>query len=152
MKSRSKPRRTLLRLGMLLGAAAMLGGDLPSPSPAPDGSPAHLGPPAAGGLRAVIDPATGEKVADAAPPFTLLAKDAEALSQSTAGLTVIQRPDGSKHLYLGGRFMCGTAVRVGPDGVHQYCVSSPAQDRKSTRLNSSHLGISYAVFCLQKKR
>src|SRR5436853_3462588 len=27
----------------------------------------------------------------------------------------------------------------------------PAADRKSTRLNSSHLGISYAVFCLKKK-
>src|SRR5688500_19828157 len=26
------------------------------------------------------------------------------------------------------------------------------QDRKSTRLNSSHLVISYAVFCLKKKR
>src|SRR5437899_7989786 len=26
-----------------------------------------------------------------------------------------------------------------------------AKDRKSTRLNSSHLGISYAVFCLKKK-
>src|SRR2546426_9275942 len=26
-----------------------------------------------------------------------------------------------------------------------------AQDRKSTRLNSSHLVISYAVFCLKKK-
>src|SRR5258705_3509293 len=25
------------------------------------------------------------------------------------------------------------------------------QDRKSTRLNSSHLGISYAVFCLRKQ-
>src|SRR5258705_12517608 len=25
-------------------------------------------------------------------------------------------------------------------------------DRKSTRLNSSHLGISYAVFCLKKKK
>src|SRR5205814_8410019 len=25
-----------------------------------------------------------------------------------------------------------------------------AEDRKSTRLNSSHLGISYAVFCLKK--
>src|ERR1035438_10772398 len=25
-------------------------------------------------------------------------------------------------------------------------------DRKSTRLNSSHLGISYAVFCLKKKQ
>src|SRR5258705_4581737 len=29
------------------------------------------------------------------------------------------------------------------------CVSL---DRKSTRLNSSHLGISYAVFCLKKKK
>src|SRR5258707_5491314 len=28
---------------------------------------------------------------------------------------------------------------------------SPAQDRKSTRLNSSHANISYAVFCLKKK-
>src|ERR1035441_45179 len=27
----------------------------------------------------------------------------------------------------------------------------PTRDRKSTRLNSSHLGISYAVFCLKKK-
>src|ERR1035438_1951054 len=27
----------------------------------------------------------------------------------------------------------------------------PGTDRKSTRLNSSHLGISYAVFCLKKK-
>src|SRR5205814_3021243 len=27
-----------------------------------------------------------------------------------------------------------------------------AGDRKSTRLNSSHLGISYAVFCLKKKK
>src|SRR5690625_6151009 len=26
------------------------------------------------------------------------------------------------------------------------------QDRKSTRLNSSHVAISYAVFCLKKKR
>src|SRR5258705_8276327 len=29
--------------------------------------------------------------------------------------------------------------------------SSSPSDRKSTRLNSSHLGISYAVFCLKKK-
>src|SRR5438874_5786344 len=34
------------------------------------------------------------------------------------------------------------------DGVHQ----APAGvDRKSTRLNSSHVEISYAVFCLKKK-
>src|SRR5690625_7050708 len=28
----------------------------------------------------------------------------------------------------------------------------PNQDRKSTRLNSSHVAISYAVFCLKKKK
>src|SRR5258707_7336824 len=30
--------------------------------------------------------------------------------------------------------------------------SSGAEDRKSTRLNSSHANISYAVFCLKKKK
>src|SRR2546426_6775983 len=30
--------------------------------------------------------------------------------------------------------------------------SAPLGDRKSTRLNSSHLVISYAVFCLKKKK
>src|SRR3712207_8489927 len=32
--------------------------------------------------------------------------------------------------------------------VYKYCI----QDRKSTRLNSSHANISYAVFCLKKKK
>src|SRR2546426_7197399 len=31
------------------------------------------------------------------------------------------------------------------------CIDLQTQDRKSTRLNSSHLVISYAVFCLKKK-
>src|SRR3712207_8092936 len=31
------------------------------------------------------------------------------------------------------------------------CVNSVSQDRKSTRLNSSHANMSYAVFCLKKK-
>src|SRR3712207_8367465 len=34
---------------------------------------------------------------------------------------------------------------------HVYLHHSPYQDRKSTRLNSSHANISYAVFCLKKK-
>src|SRR5437868_11139610 len=35
----------------------------------------------------------------------------------------------------------------------QHCAESVAlQDRKSTRLNSSHVSISYAVFCLKKKK
>src|SRR2546427_3221879 len=32
------------------------------------------------------------------------------------------------------------------------CHGNALQDRKSTRLNSSHSQISYAVFCLKKKR
>src|SRR2546427_5688381 len=32
------------------------------------------------------------------------------------------------------------------------CLSKKALDRKSTRLNSSHSQISYAVFCLKKKK
>src|SRR5256885_2559745 len=34
---------------------------------------------------------------------------------------------------------------------HHSACRLPVQDRKSTRLNSSHLVISYAVFCLKKK-
>src|SRR5207249_8420716 len=34
----------------------------------------------------------------------------------------------------------------------QYSRSIDGQDRKSTRLNSSHVSISYAVFCLKKKK
>src|SRR5690242_21382392 len=37
--------------------------------------------------------------------------------------------------------------------VHGWQIESRAvQDRKSTRLNSSHMSISYAVFCLKKKK
>src|SRR5438045_8324332 len=37
-------------------------------------------------------------------------------------------------------------IDLAPEGLHA------PEDRKSTRLNSSHLGISYAVFCLKKKK
>src|ERR1035438_10640928 len=38
-------------------------------------------------------------------------------------------------------------------GGHKGIVTPDSDtDRKSTRLNSSHLGISYAVFCLKKKK
>src|SRR6266566_8604845 len=44
-----------------------------------------------------------------------------------------QFPRGTRHEAVGGRW-------------------PRARDRKSTRLNSSHLVISYAVFCLKKKK
>src|SRR5438034_6588001 len=40
----------------------------------------------------------------------------------------------------------GPALRIGRDGERAL-----GEDRKSTRLNSSHTVISYAVFCLKKK-
>src|SRR5690625_6757141 len=43
--------------------------------------------------------------------------------------------------------------RVGHgDGGGIACAAMDGIDRKSTRLNSSHVAISYAVFCLKKKR
>src|SRR5688500_19665555 len=41
------------------------------------------------------------------------------------------------------------AASTSPEALR---VAMPFGDRKSTRLNSSHLVISYAVFCLQKKK
>src|SRR5436853_3382524 len=41
-------------------------------------------------------------------------------------------------------------TRLGAKRANRSPVSD--SDRKSTRLNSSHLGISYAVFCLKKKK
>src|SRR2546430_7118302 len=41
------------------------------------------------------------------------------------------------------------AAQVVEQGAH---VGGRPQDRKSTRLNSSHSQISYAVFCLKKKK
>src|SRR5438477_7223098 len=43
-----------------------------------------------------------------------------------------------------------TALRVPPQQALQP-VRAEEQDRKSTRLNSSHMSSSYAVFCLKKK-
>src|SRR2546426_9216136 len=47
------------------------------------------------------------------------------------------------------------AVALGADALKMKSSTASLrqkQDRKSTRLNSSHLVISYAVFCLKKKK
>src|SRR5699024_12565559 len=46
------------------------------------------------------------------------------------------------------RRLVGEDLAVG----HEVPVARVQQDRKSTRLNSSHVSISYAVFCLKKKK
>src|SRR5207249_9519111 len=44
--------------------------------------------------------------------------------------------------------------RSSKNAKSDYCwgICDCSQDRKSTRLNSSHVSISYAVFCLKKKK
>src|SRR5438132_11677040 len=51
------------------------------------------------------------------------------------------------------QFDCSAEIEVrtlGPDALE--IVAERRADRKSTRLNSSHTVISYAVFCLKKKK
>src|SRR5205814_9922856 len=51
--------------------------------------------------------------------------------------------------YLCGLLLVGLPIFITWQGPRPGAL--PGEDRKSTRLNSSHLGISYAVFCLKKK-
>src|SRR5262245_64566787 len=64
----------------------------------------------------------------------------------------LARIAGGRSIAVGGsidltRRVQSTRMRVGADALHHVAY----QDRKSTRLNSSHLGMSYAVFCLIKQ-
>src|SRR3712207_8809842 len=46
--------------------------------------------------------------------------------------------------------LCRRVMVQRQDGARRKLGQAEAQDRKSTRLNSSHANISYAVFCLKK--
>src|SRR3712207_8227272 len=61
-------------------------------------------------------------------------------SLNAQALAVTASPDGSR-IYVGGDF-------TQANGQPRFNLA----DRKSTRLNSSHANISYAVFCLKKKK
>src|SRR3712207_8155112 len=56
----------------------------------------------------------------------------------------------------GAALVVGFATRAGCRSSRQVVMAASsrwvARDRKSTRLNSSHANISYAVFCLKKKK
>src|SRR5699024_12756989 len=78
-------------------------------------------------------------------PYTTLFRSGQ--GSRTGGHALQQRLD---------RFrLVGNAIGVVGDEPDQHVgqLGLPGeQDRKSTRLNSSHVSISYAVFCLKKKK
>src|SRR3712207_8493056 len=61
--------------------------------------------------------------------------------------TLFRSPGGAR--LLGAAARDAGDARLPPDARLRH--RRPPQDRKSTRLNSSHANISYAVFCLKKK-
>src|SRR2546421_8656162 len=69
--------------------------------------------------------------------------------------TTLFRSHAGREAVLALRLPDGTAAfvpRAGGCAAPEPSPSSPPRDRKSTRLNSSHDQISYAVFCLKKKK
>src|SRR5438876_8348759 len=50
------------------------------------------------------------------------------------------------------RWSCSSAAAILGCGIRARARTNNSTDRKSTRLNSSHPSISYAVFCLKKKK
>src|SRR5690606_1072238 len=57
----------------------------------------------------------------------------------------------AKGEFLGGAFAPGIDISVDALASRAAALRKVELDRKSTRLNSSHVKISYAVFCLKKK-
>src|SRR2546422_8515959 len=71
----------------------------------------------------------------------------------TLDLTGVQKPGGSQPRTHSRQALTSRPTRKPPMNVPAVAAgSAPGSDRKSTRLNSSHGYISYAVFCLKKKK
>src|SRR3712207_8103412 len=83
--------------------------------------------------------------------YTLSLHDALPISQMASSLTVQPisvAPATSAAVMAEMPSRCTSSA---PTGVWNASDARIAADRKSTRLNSSHANISYAVFCLKKK-
>src|SRR5690242_8857089 len=92
-------------------------------------------------VRSRMKPSCGRRFGqgDVEPEFTKLAGEARGEAGAVAPLEVV-----------GAEVLVGDAAAEHPvDGGQD---RGRDGDRKSTRLNSSHMSISYAVFCLKKKK
>src|SRR3712207_651856 len=117
-----------------------------SPSPLPDAPPdLELTLPARAENVAVVRHAFGGLGDVLAMPEQTLADVKLAVTEACTNVVVHAYPDGDGPMEVAAGVRDGrltVAVRDEGRGI----------DRKSTRLNSSHANISYAVFCLKKKK
>src|SRR2546422_5093587 len=74
-------------------------------------------------------------------PYTTLFRS---ISHLVQGISYIDRPTGGEGEEV--------STRIGGFQIADSAILDLETDRKSTRLNSSHGYISYAVFCLKKKK
>src|SRR3712207_7264120 len=89
-------------------------------------------------------------------PYTTLFRSTEAIGTAVLMIGILAIGYGKNQMPAGiGPVVVGLLIMViglGLGGATGFAIN-PARDldRKSTRLNSSHANISYAVFCLKKK-
>src|SRR5690625_6341241 len=77
-------------------------------------------------------------------PYTTLFR-----SEKVLGFTTTQKYEAYHEKVTGLSSNTLEGVMANPTNFYEHTSN---QDRKSTRLNSSHVAISYAVFCLKKKK
>src|SRR5690606_39524127 len=83
--------------------------------------------------------------------YTLSLHDALPISKSGYGWSIARQINRSRNRLFAAMGGDGPATKR-PSGIgYPIRQNSDSTDRKSTRLNSSHVKISYAVFCLKKK-
>src|SRR5436309_4409852 len=89
-------------------------------------------------------------------PYTTLFRSNGTIDAKAAVSISPNFDGGSAQLLVDGTATRTLTLPVGavlpPLTVNAPNVTVTARDRKSTRLNSSHVKISYAVFCLKKKK
>src|SRR5256885_4132589 len=84
-------------------------------------------------------------------PYTTLFRSV--VAQVDAGVGGLGFAGGARRLgWIDAREVACAVIVVALDLAVGQFAGHDAPDRKSTRLNSSHLVISYAVFCLKKKK
>src|SRR2546430_10008197 len=88
-------------------------------------------------------------------PYTTLFRSRVLHLPATDAAKGAPRADPDGHLREDGRILEAPAREAGDTGgrpAEGRVEAGTGEDRKSTRLNSSHSQISYAVFCLKKKK